>query len=106
MAAGPWIPPHCHLPSLEWLDMAANESAKEVHAHQPISEQTLEDVTHGLQLAGIFLSHPVPLVGLDGGRLPITTRNGVPASFLKKNHTFHHPTDGLEYGSTLISVQT
>jgi hypothetical protein len=106
MAAGLWIPPHFHLSSLEWLDKAAHESAEEVHAHQPISEQTLEDVAHGLQWAGIFLSHPVPSAGLDGGRLQITTRNGAPASFLKKNHTFRHPTDGLEYGSTPGPLQT
>jgi hypothetical protein len=71
-AAGPWIPPHCHLPLPKWLDTAADESAEEVPACQPISEQTLEVVTHGLQLAGIFLSYPVPPAGLDGG---VLTRN-------------------------------
>jgi hypothetical protein len=29
----------------------------------------MEDVTHGLQLAGIFLSLPVPPAGLDSGAL-------------------------------------
>jgi hypothetical protein len=72
MAAGPWIPPHCHLPSLESLDAMADEAAEVVRAHQPISEQTLEDVAHGLQLTGVFLSHPVPLARLDSGAL---TRN-------------------------------
>jgi hypothetical protein len=73
-AVGPWIPPHCHLPSSKWLDVAANESVEEVHAHQPISEQTLQDVVDGLQLAGIFLSHPVPPAGLDGGALTCNHR--------------------------------
>jgi hypothetical protein len=45
----------------------ADESADEVHARQPISGQTLEDDAHGLQLVGIFLSHPIPPAGLDGG---------------------------------------
>jgi hypothetical protein len=47
----------------------ADKSVKEVRAHQTISEQTLEDIAHGLQLVGIFLSHPVPPAGLDGGDL-------------------------------------
>jgi hypothetical protein len=46
--AGPWIPPHCHLPSPEWLDTAADKSAEKVHTHQPISEQTLGNVAHRL----------------------------------------------------------
>jgi hypothetical protein len=71
-AAEPGIPPHCHLPPPEWLDPAANESAEEVRSRQAISEQTLEDVAHRLQLVGIFLSHPIPPAGLDGGAL---TRN-------------------------------
>jgi hypothetical protein len=49
--------------------VATDESVEEVRAHQPISDQTLEDVTHGLQLVSIFLSHPVPPVGVDGGAL-------------------------------------
>jgi hypothetical protein len=71
-AAGPWILTHCRLPPLEWLDVVADESAEEVRAHQPILEQPLEDVAHGLELAGIFLSHPVPPARLNGGAL---TRN-------------------------------
>jgi hypothetical protein len=47
-AVGPWIPPHCHLPPQEWMDAVTDEGAEEVHARQPISEQTLEDVVHGL----------------------------------------------------------
>jgi hypothetical protein len=66
-AARPRIHPHCHLTPPEWLDTAANEGVKEVHARQPISEQTLEDVVHWLYLTGVFLSHTVPPVGLDGG---------------------------------------
>jgi hypothetical protein len=49
------------------MDTAADEGAKEVRAHQPISEQTLDDVAHGLQLMGAFLSHPVSLAWLDSG---------------------------------------
>jgi hypothetical protein len=45
----------------------ANEGVEEAHARQPILEQTLEDVLHGLQLMGVFLSHPIPPAGLDGG---------------------------------------
>jgi hypothetical protein len=52
--------------------MAVDESVEEVCAHQPISEQTLEDVAHRLQLVGIFPSHPIPPAGLDGEML---TRN-------------------------------
>jgi hypothetical protein len=48
MAARPWIPPHCHLPTPEWLDKADDVGAEEVHAHQPILEKTLEDVMHRL----------------------------------------------------------
>jgi hypothetical protein len=65
--AGPWIPPHCLLPPPECLDTMANEGVEEAHARQPILEQTLEDVLHGLQLMGVFLSHPIPPAGLDGG---------------------------------------
>jgi proteasome lid subunit RPN8/RPN11 len=54
------------------MDVIVNDSTEEVCSHQPISEQTLEDVAHGLQCAGIFHSHPIPLAGLDGGAL---TRN-------------------------------
>jgi hypothetical protein len=45
------------------------------------------------------------------GILPVTIGSGAPASFLRKNHSFYHPTDGLEiekkkYGSILSLVQT
>jgi hypothetical protein len=59
--AGPWIPLRCHLPPPEWMDTAADKSAEEVYAHQPISKQTLENVAHRLQLMDVFPSHPVPL---------------------------------------------
>jgi hypothetical protein len=70
--AGPWIPPHCHLPPPKWLDAMADEGVKDVCARQPILEQTLEDIAHGLQLTGIFLSHHIPPAMLDGRAL---TRN-------------------------------
>jgi hypothetical protein len=64
--AGPWIPPHCHLPPPEWLDTAADEGVEEVRTHQPISDQTLVDASPELQLTGVFLSHHVPPAGLSG----------------------------------------
>jgi hypothetical protein len=36
-ATWPWIHPHCHLSSSEWLDVVADEGTQEVHAHQPAS---------------------------------------------------------------------
>jgi hypothetical protein len=45
----------------------ADEGAEEVRACQPISEQTLEDAPHELQLTGVFLSHPKSLAGLGCG---------------------------------------
>jgi hypothetical protein len=47
-AARPFIPPHCHLLLPKWLDAVVDESVEVVHAYQPISEQTLEDIMHGL----------------------------------------------------------
>jgi hypothetical protein len=49
------------------MNTVADEGVEEVRTYQPISEQTLEDITHGLHFTGVFLSHPVPLAGLDGG---------------------------------------
>jgi hypothetical protein len=74
----------------------ADESAKEDIAYHPISKQTLEDIDNGLQLGGIFLSHPVPPARLDGRCLPVTIGRGASTLFLRKNHSFRHPTDGLE----------
>jgi hypothetical protein len=74
-AAGPWIPPHCHLSPLQWLDTVADEGTKGVCAHQPISEQNLEEVIHRLQLMGIFLSHIIPPAGLDGSALTHNCRD-------------------------------
>jgi hypothetical protein len=87
-AAGPWIPRHCHLQPSEWLDTVTDESAKEVCDHQPILEWTPKDIVQGLQLAGIFLSHPVHQLGWMAGRLTVTTRSGALVSFLRKNHSF------------------
>jgi hypothetical protein len=52
-------------PPLEWPNVVADEGTEEVSTHQPISEQTQDDIVHGLQLTGVFLSHPVPPAGLD-----------------------------------------
>jgi hypothetical protein len=94
----PWqlSPRYLHIVTSHRRSAAADESAEEVRTHEPISEQILEDVTHGLQLAGTFLRHPVLLARPNGGALTITTGSGAPTSFLRKNHSFHHQTNGLE----------
>jgi hypothetical protein len=46
--AGPWIPPHCHLPPLEMLDMMADQSMEVVCTCQSIAKQTLENIVHRL----------------------------------------------------------
>jgi hypothetical protein len=33
---------------------------------------------------------PSPQLGCGMGQLPVNMRSGASASFLKKNHTFHH----------------
>jgi hypothetical protein len=58
-----------------------------------------------------FLAAPYPQLGWKLGRLPITAGSGMPASFRRKNHSFHHPTDGLDtertkYESTPYPVWT
>jgi hypothetical protein len=94
-------PRYLHIVTLslpEWLDMAADEGAEEVRARHPTSEQTLEDVTHGLQQTGVFLGHPIPLAGLDGGALTCNHRerciNVVPQEeplFLPSNQWVQDP---------------
>jgi hypothetical protein len=87
--------------------VVVDESAEEVRTYQPILGQTLKDVAHGLQLVCIFLSHPIP----PAGCLLVTIGSSTLASFLRKNHSFRHPTDGLDtegrkYGSIPGPVQT
>jgi hypothetical protein len=58
-----------------------------------------------------FLATPYPQLDWMAGILPVTIGSGAPASFLRKNHSFYHPTNGLEiekkkYGSIPSPVQT
>jgi hypothetical protein len=58
-----------------------------------------------------FLATLYPQLGWTVGRLPVTTRSGALTSFLRKNYSFRHPTDGFEterwkYGSTPGPVRT
>jgi hypothetical protein len=50
----------------------------------------------GCSLRVSFLATQYPQLGWTAGCLLITTRSGTPVSFLRKNHCFCHPTDGLE----------
>jgi hypothetical protein len=43
-----------------------------------------------------FWATPYPHLGWGTGQLPVNTRSGVLVSFLKNNHTFRHPTEGLD----------
>jgi hypothetical protein len=43
-----------------------------------------------------FLATPYPQLSWAVGCLPVTTGSGAVALFLRRNHSFCHPTDGLE----------
>jgi hypothetical protein len=58
-----------------------------------------------------FLVTPFFQLGWVVGRLPVTIGSGTSASFLRKNHSFHHTTGGLEterqkYGLVPVPMQT
>jgi hypothetical protein len=52
-----------------------HKSAEEIHTCQPISEQTLENVTYMLQLTDVLPSHPVPLARMEGKALTCNHRD-------------------------------
>jgi hypothetical protein len=58
----------------------------------------------GCRLRMYCRATPYPYLGSRMGRLPMNTGSGVSTLFLRKNHTFCHPTGGLDiktqkYGS-------
>jgi hypothetical protein len=46
----------------------------------------------------VLPDHFVPLVGLVNGRLPGNTKSVSLVSFLIKNHSFCHPSEGPDMG--------
>jgi hypothetical protein len=56
----PWIQAHLGLSPSERLDPVTEEHPQEVHPRQPLLPQLLKDLAHGMQLAKVPPSHPVP----------------------------------------------
>jgi hypothetical protein len=44
----PRIHPHRHFSLMEWLNGVIDKGPHEVHAHQPSSQQPLDNITQGL----------------------------------------------------------
>jgi hypothetical protein len=94
----PQIYPHDHSSLTEWLNLVAEKGLKEGHARQPSSQHLLDDLTQGLQPAEVPLGHAVPPVGLGNRWPPVNTGSGTSVPFLRKDHTFRHPSKGPNVG--------